>query len=92
MPDKPRILIVGAGITGLTLASGLERCGIIPTVVEKETASLSRGLALMLTSNAAVALRRLGLDRMVIEQGTVLEQIVQTDASGTPLAHHDFRP
>jgi 2-polyprenyl-6-methoxyphenol hydroxylase-like FAD-dependent oxidoreductase len=92
MPGKPRVLIVGAGIAGITLAASLERCGISPTVVEIANESLSRGLALALTSNVALALRRLGLDSSVIRRGIVLERAVQTDASGAPLAHHDFRP
>jgi len=40
---------------------------------------LSRGLALLLTSNVGVALRRIGLDGVVIQHGVVLEQILQTD-------------
>jgi 2-polyprenyl-6-methoxyphenol hydroxylase-like FAD-dependent oxidoreductase len=40
MEDKPLILIVGAGIAVLTLAAGLERCGITPTIVETANASL----------------------------------------------------
>jgi 2-polyprenyl-6-methoxyphenol hydroxylase-like FAD-dependent oxidoreductase len=83
MPGKPRILIVGAGIAGFTLAASLERFGIIPAVVEIGNASLSRGLALMLTSNAALALRRVGLDSAVIDQGIVLERIIHADPSGT---------
>ena len=92
MADRLRIIIVGAGIAGLTLAAGLQRCGISPTVVEINEATLSRGLALMLTSNVVLALRRIGLDRTVIERGIVLEQIVQSDSSGNPIAEHDFRP
>jgi len=83
MPGKPRILIVGAGIAGLTLAASLERFGITPAVVEAGSASLSRGLALMLTSNVAMALRRVGLDTAVIDQGIVLERIIHADPSGT---------
>jgi len=83
MPGKPRILIVGAGIAGLTLAASLERSGITPAVVEAGSASLSRGLALMLTSNVAMALRRVGLDTAVIDQGIVLERIIHADPSGT---------
>jgi 2-heptyl-3-hydroxy-4(1H)-quinolone synthase len=92
MVGAPRILIVGAGIAGQTLAAGLERCGISPTIVEIREATLSRGLALMLTSNVALALRRIGLDRAVIGRAIVLERIVQTTASGSLVAEHDFRP
>src|SRR6476659_4874169 len=92
MPDRPRVLIVGAGIGGLTLAAGLQRFGIVPTVAEIEGSSLGRGLALMLTSNVSLALRRVGLDRAVAREGTVLNEIVPTGASGASIDPHDFRP
>lgn len=92
MPKGPRILIVGAGIAGLTLAAALERFGISPVVVELEDESLSRGLALMLTSNAVLALRGVGLDKVIIERGVTLERIVHTDPPGKPIEDHDLRP
>ena len=93
MRAKPRILIVGAGIAGLAFAASLERFEITPTVVEIADASLSRGVALMLTSNVAHALRRVGLDRVVIDRGVVLERIVHTDPGGHPIDDDlDLRP
>jgi len=53
---------------------------------------LSRGLALLLTSNVGVALRRIGLEKAVIERAVALEQILQTDVSETPKAQHDLCP
>ena len=84
---------MGAGIAGLALAASLERFGITPTVVEITAASLSRGLALMLTGNAALALRRVGLDRVVIDRGVVLERIAHLDPAGNPIETElDLRP
>ena len=92
MGDKPRILIVGAGIAGLTLAAGLARQGITPAIAEIADGLLTRGLGLFLTSNVFLALRRIGLDKAVLERGVVIEQQVQTDAAETPTRYHDFRP
>lgn len=66
----------------MTLAASLERFGITPTVVEIADGALSRGLALMLTSNVCLALRRVGLEDAVIERGITLERIVHRDPSG----------
>jgi 2-polyprenyl-6-methoxyphenol hydroxylase-like FAD-dependent oxidoreductase len=93
MPGGPRILIVGAGIAGLALAASLERFGITPVVAEIGDASLSRGLALMLTGNAAMALRRVGLDQTIADRGIVLERIAHAGPLGNPVDDdHDLRP
>ena len=93
MPGTPRILIVGAGIAGLTLAASLERFGITAVVAEIGDASLSRGLALMLTGNAAMALRRVGLDQIIVDRGIVLVRIAHAGPLGNPVDDdHDLRP
>ena len=47
----------------------------------------------MLTGNATLALRRIGLDRVIIDRGIVLERIVHTDPAGNPIEDaHDLGP
>ena len=81
MPDGPRVLIVGAGVGGLTLAAGLQKFGVVPTVVEIQASSLGRGLALMLTSNVGLALRRIGLDQAVAREAMVRARVNQFEAA-----------
>ena len=52
-------------------------------VAEIGDAALPRGLALMLTGDAAMALRRVGLNSAIIDRGIVLEQIAHADRWGT---------
>jgi salicylate hydroxylase len=56
-----RIAIVGAGITGLTLAAALERCGISVEVFERAGSFHEIGAGLQLAPNAVRLLLRLGL-------------------------------
>ncbi|QRM33433.1 FAD-dependent monooxygenase [Microvirga sp. VF16] len=56
-----RILIVGAGIAGLSLARALEQRGIIPDVVERQTTWNTGGTGLFLPGNASRAFSHLGL-------------------------------
>ncbi|MFF1448171.1 FAD-dependent oxidoreductase [Streptomyces sp. NPDC058274] len=56
-----RILIVGAGLTGLALASGLHRRGLDPLVVEQAPIITEAGWAIGLSKRHLVALDRLGI-------------------------------
>ncbi|MEI5098314.1 FAD-dependent monooxygenase [Streptomyces sp. PmtG] len=83
-----RILIVGAGIAGLSLARALETQGMSADVVERDGELRSAGAGLYLPANAVRALNRLGLgeqlarrarpvtrQRMLDHRGRVLAQI-----------------
>jgi len=60
-----RVLIVGGGIAGLALARMLERIGVAPEVIERETVWRPAGTGIYLPGNAARALRALGLEAQV---------------------------
>ncbi len=55
------ILIVGAGITGLTLAALLEKQGIVPTVVDKANAKDSTGYGITIMPGGLSGLEPLGI-------------------------------
>lgn len=58
---EARVIVVGAGIAGLTAAIALNRVGISVEVYERATALTQAGTALSLWPNALAALDRIGL-------------------------------
>jgi len=69
MDRTVRIAIIGAGLGGLTVAGFLQRAGF-SVIVYEQAPSFSRiGAGIILSANATKVLRRLGVDRPLIETG-----------------------
>ncbi|OFW99068.1 MAG: hypothetical protein A3D94_05405 [Alphaproteobacteria bacterium RIFCSPHIGHO2_12_FULL_66_14] len=69
MDRSTRIAVLGAGLGGLAVAGLLQRAGF-PVVVYEQTPSFSRiGAGIILGANAAKVLRRLELERGLVETG-----------------------
>ena len=64
-----RIIVVGAGIGGLSAAIGLRRAGHDVRVLERAPVLGGIGAGLVLFPNAMRALGRLGLREAVVAQG-----------------------
>ncbi len=62
---KAEVVIVGAGIAGLTAAVALDRLGINVEIVERSPALTEAGTALSLWPNALVALDQIGLSDQI---------------------------
>jgi FAD-dependent urate hydroxylase len=84
-----RILVVGAGISGLAAARGLRVAGFRPDVVEELPASTVPGAGIYLPGNALRALRRLGLDAPLRPLGDLIFRQVFQDARGRSLFELD---
>ena len=67
-----RILIVGGGIAGLSLAIGLRERGVSADVVERRSGSIGDGAELYLVGAAVRALGVLGLAESIVRQGAVI--------------------
>jgi 2-polyprenyl-6-methoxyphenol hydroxylase-like FAD-dependent oxidoreductase len=90
-PSDHEVLIVGAGIAGLTAAVALDRVGVKVAVVERATALTQAGTALSLWPNALAAFDHIGLGEAVagigVEEPVGIgcrpggEQIFQLDQS-----------
>ena len=65
-----RILIVGAGLAGLSLARALRQAGLAPQVIEREAGRGVAGTGIYLPANGVRALRTLGLEGAVAARGT----------------------
>lgn len=78
-----RVLLVGAGIGGLTTAIGLARAGHAVTLVERAPAFSAVGAGIILASNATAILGALGVDLTGV--GHPLDALDILDARGRTL-------
>lgn len=80
-----QVVIVGAGIAGLTAAIALDKIGVSPIVIERASALTQAGTALSLWPNALAALGRLGLREDVTKVGLPEPAGEVRDSSGKVL-------
>src|SRR5689334_14811203 len=84
-----RVLIVGAGIAGLSLAIALERQGIRAQLIERSAGQVSEGAGIYLVGNATRALLALGVGERVILTGCPIRTQSIFSQSGRMLAKCD---
>jgi len=85
-----RVLIVGGGIAGLTLAALLEQRGIYPLVVEKASGYGGVGYVLGLWPLGSRVLKGLGLYQALVERSEPLVRYRPCDQRGRCLREFDF--
>jgi FAD binding domain len=85
-----RVLIVGAGIAGLTLARLLRQQGILPTVIEKEPQWPRSGFGLSLWPLGSRVLKGLALFQPFVDSSAPLRRYVVADARGRLLHAFDL--
>jgi 2-polyprenyl-6-methoxyphenol hydroxylase-like FAD-dependent oxidoreductase len=85
-----RILIVGAGLAGLSLARALRQAGLAPQVIEREAGWGVAGTGIYLPANGVRALRTLGLEGAVAARGTRISRQRVLDHRGHLLAEIDL--
>lgn len=90
MAHIERILIVGGGIAGLTLAAALHRQGFRAELVERSTTWHAPGAGILLHANGVRMLRALGLGEAVEQAGTIVRRWGFFDQQGEALCDTDL--
>ena len=70
-----RVLVVGAGPTGLTAAIELTRCGVTPTVVEKRDHASTLSRAVGITPRSLQILSHSGVSERLIAEGVAMDGV-----------------
>ena len=90
MAHIERILIVGGGIAGLTLARALHRRGFQAELVERSPSWQATGAAIQLHANGLRVLHALGLGQAVEQAGVVVRHWLFCDQRGEVLVDLDL--
>lgn len=85
-----KVLIVGAGIGGLTLASFLEYSDIDYTIVEKQNATARQGHSIGLWNNGRHILQKLGLEIDFDNSGHRIHTFSINNGAGCELLRHEL--
>jgi FAD-dependent urate hydroxylase len=85
---SPRILVVGAGVSGISVARGLLRDGHDVTVFDRRPDVQAGGGAVTIWSNGATVLQQLGVD--MDGAGQLLSTVRVMTSRGRPLATMDL--
>ncbi|MGJ8691675.1 MAG: FAD-dependent monooxygenase [Thalassotalea sp.] len=86
MNNTVRILIVGAGIAGLSVYRALKQQGLYARIIEKNSEITPEGAAICLPANAMLALAKLGLAEQVKAVAHQVTSIEYALASGQTLS------
>ncbi|KAF9102638.1 hypothetical protein BGX27_010922 [Mortierella sp. AM989] len=87
---KPKVLIVGAGIGGLTLAAILERAKIPYEIFEKASALKPLGSAIAIGPAVMLMLTQLGIQDQIIEKGAPIGKYCMFSENKKLLMEMDF--
>ncbi len=82
-PSKRKVIIVGGGIAGLTLAIGLRQAGIAVDILEEQPSWRVLGVGISLTGPTLRALRSLGLIDKCVAVSFGYSQLLVFDREGT---------
>jgi FAD-dependent urate hydroxylase len=82
MADLGRVLIVGGGVAGLTLATAFHRQGLTPELIERNPTWLEVGAGLMLHANAMRMLNAIGLGEAIVQAGVIVPRWDFCDQQG----------
>ncbi|GJJ75048.1 hypothetical protein EMPS_07406 [Entomortierella parvispora] len=89
---NPHVIIVGAGIGGLTLALLLERAGVSYVVLEKTSSIKPLGSALAVSGHLTYLFRQLGIFDEFHDKSLVYEEARGHDGNCNPTSNVDLRP
>ncbi|WP_224996232.1 FAD-dependent monooxygenase [Cesiribacter sp. SM1] len=81
-----KTVILGAGIAGLTAGIALNRIGIRASVYEAAPEIKAVGAGLGLAANAIKALKKIGVEKAVMEKGRLLDALVIKDKAGRQIS------